>query len=371
MDQLDDEYMEDAQLPDPPGEDADRYDDAGGHVQHDDDPGATLREPGVPNTPQVARRLDRQFPEEHSIHTPVPPGARTRSARGQGPRVSPNATPLAPAPTYDPPLPRHKQPAPEHQPTLQNVFAAIAQSRTDTISRLDDLSKLQHIQTGQIKALDERTIRTQQSIDADRATAEPRRPTHAPATEPWMSTTSTVSLQGMQATIAPILHRANVPATDAELQGSQMGRSFTLRQRPSARGHAEDMVNAIMAAHRLPDGPWAKAEIQTPYGASLPVFVERDKSHAQRKTGYHLARVARTLRAAFPDKTFEVSRSSGIVTQEWCEVAQVRYNANANAADIEWRDETITSLGGTGDAMRDAYKAMLAAARASSVGSRG
>lgn len=131
------------------------------------------------------------------------------------------------------------------------------------------------------------------------------------------------------------------------------------------------MVDSIMAARRLSDGSWAKLEIPTPYGASLPVFVERDKSYAQRKTGFHLARVARALRATFPGKTFEVARSSGVVTQDWCQVAQVRCNAEANAAEVEWRDDIIADMGSTGDAVRDAYKATVATARTSSVGSRG
>lgn len=132
-----------------------------------------------------------------------------------------------------------------------------------------------------------------------------------------------------------------------------------------------DLVDAVMAARRLPDGSWAKLEIPTPYGASLPVFVERDKSYAQRKTGFHLARVARTLRAAFPGKTFEVARSSGIVTQDWRDVAQVRYSTDTNAAEVEWRDDIIAEMGSTGDAIRDAYKATLASARSASVGTRG
>lgn len=99
MDQLDDDCMDDAQPRDDydPGYDAhDNGPDA--RPSQGDDPGATPVGPTDPSTPQVTRRLDKQFPEEHCIHTPAPAGARTRSARGQAQRLSPGTTPLAQAP---------------------------------------------------------------------------------------------------------------------------------------------------------------------------------------------------------------------------------------------------------------------------------
>lgn len=324
-----------------------------------------------------------------------------------GERLSPGATPLAPGPTYDPPRQRQpSQPAPQQQPTLQDVLSAMAQSRSDTITRLDDMSKVQQLQTHQIRALDERTTQLQHAIGADCATTEalaarisqleqansrpgssvPSSQTsgshrgRGPPTDPYASdrtilrgwTSSTVSLQAMQAALTPVTGRANVPTRDIELHGSQMGRAFTMRLRPGARGNAEDAINSIMAARRLPDGSWAKVDIQTPYGAALPVYIERDKSYAQRKTAFHLTCVVRTLRAAFATKTFEVARSSGIVTHDWREVAQVRYNPDNNTAAGEWSDSVSADLGGNSDGIRDAYKTMLASTtRASSVGSRG
>lgn len=340
MDQLDDDYMEDAQPHDPPAADDDGYEGVDGSASQGGDPGAALVAHEVPRTLQVARRLDRQYPEKPCVHTPCPAGARTRSARGQGQRPPRRHTTCAsanvrPTPTSPPP-----QPAPEQQPMLQDVLAAIAKSRSHTINRLDDLSKVQQMHTGEIRTLDERTTRMQQAIDADRATTEalaarisqleqtnsrqsssvPSSRTsgsergRGPPTDPyasdrtilWVSTSSTVSLQAKQMALTPLIERASCPTTEVELRGSQMGRAFTMRLRPGARGNAEGAINAIMAARRLPDGTRAKVDIQTPYGAALPVYIERDKSYAQRKTAFHLSSVARTPPAAFTTRTLKV-----------------------------------------------------------------
>lgn len=270
---------------------------------------------------------------------------------------------------------------------------------------LDDVSQVQRTQSKQIQALDERTTQMQHAIDADRATTEGlaarisqleqsqsrtnssaassraggSTTSRGPPSDPYasdrtilrVSTSSTVSLQAMQTAIGPLIERSAVPPKDVELHGSQMGRAFTLRQRPGARGNAEDVVNAIMAARRLANGEWANITIATPYGTTLPVYIERDKSYSQKKTAFHLVRVARTLRAAFTSKSFEVARSAGIVTHDWREIAQVRFNPDIIAVDVEWNDEAIGQLGGDGDTIRAAYQAMLRTPRTASVGSRG
>lgn len=74
MDQLDGVCMDDAQ-----SRDADDDGEQEKYEQVDGDPGAT---PRMPAKPQVARRLEEQYPSENAIHMPVPRWACTRSARG-------------------------------------------------------------------------------------------------------------------------------------------------------------------------------------------------------------------------------------------------------------------------------------------------
>lgn len=75
MDRMDDGYVDDAQP-------HDEFDVDGLDGRGDDGVATPYVEasPGIPHTPQVARRLD--MPDEYNIHTPGP--GRSRSARGGG-----------------------------------------------------------------------------------------------------------------------------------------------------------------------------------------------------------------------------------------------------------------------------------------------
>lgn len=384
MDQLDDDCMDDAQ----PRE---GDDDRDGEVHRGDGRPTPYVEatPGHPRTPQVARRLD--MPEEYDIHTPAP--GRSRSARGGGQRGAGSATPLAPAPEAVPRPPAGHYHSAQPEPTIRDVLAALTTNHTTTLARLDAFAAVQAAQGKSIERLERCTDDIKANVDDNAAATaalaarvaaleqDASRPGSSapssrtsvssagrgPPADPHavdrsivrVSAATSIPVAAVMPSLKPLLERARVPLREVEVRGSQMARAFVLRHKSGEASKGEDMVEAIMAARRREDGSWFEVTVRTPQNTDLPLYVERDRSHAQRKVGYHLSRATRALRAARPQAKFEIARSAGAVTHEWREVVTIRYSTEASGVVVDWKTDVLESLGIDHDEIRGAFMAML------------
>lgn len=79
---------------------------------------------------------------------------------------------------------------------------------------------------------------------------------------------------------------------------------------------------------------------------------------------WHLIRITGAVRAAKPDTTIEASRPAQVVTHNWRELANVRFNDHTRAGKVEWREAAFQELGAEMQALRDDYEKQVTAAPA-------
>lgn len=331
------------------------------------------------------------MPDDYTIHTPGP--GRTRSARGAGQRGPQSATPLAPAPNAQ--SQRTNSPAPDArpEPTISDVLAALTTNHTTTLARLDAVAAVQEHQGRSIATLERNAEEVRTTVDETRKATEalaarvavleqagsrpgssapssrssatsggrppPQDPIAVDRTIIRISTSTTIPLSEVLPAIKPLLERARVPMREVDVRGSQMAKNFVLRHKSGEAMRGEDMVEAIMGARRREDGTWLDVTIRTPHGSVLPLYIEQDRSHAQRKVGYHLSRAAKALRAAAPHAKFDIARSAGVVTNEWREVVTVKYAAETNSVVVDWKEDVLTSLALDHDTVRREFLASI------------
>lgn len=124
------------------------------------------------------------------------------------------------------------------------------------------------------------------------------------------------------------------------------------------------MVDQLLDARRDDDGRWTPIQVPSPRGDHVTAYLERDKSLAQRRCSWHPTRIARSVRAAKPDATIEVSRAAQVVTHNWCELANVRFDDATRKIVVEWHDKALQEMGIELQAVRDDYDKQVAAAPA-------
>lgn len=100
-----------------------------------------------------------------------------------------------------------------------------------------------------------------------------------------------------------------------------------------------------MDARREPGGGWMEVALTTPTGERITTYLARDASYSQRRTAWHLARAAKSLRTDAPGHK---------------EVVTCRYVLDRNAVETEWRSELIASVGLDADKIKQDYNAMVA-----------
>lgn len=312
----------------------------------DDDMGVRRREvplPQTPATPQghaqapAAPQPQRLFqtpqagglapPPVFPIHTPAPAqhkadGARSRS-HGRHPQADFRADPTPAAQSAG-----HGS-APAEEISMADIMRAITTGNAQHGQQLAEV-------VGTLRALDARTAQVERSTglleqrtsDVEKRIAaleaRPQTPSSAPSTsaassggvrDPYfadqsivrVTSRSAVSMDAVREALAALLRAAGIDQASTTLHGSQLGAKFTLRF-GSATGDSTEAVQAVLLAKKDENGEWRRLTATSPTGVAVTLFVDRDKSYASRRTGWHLSRAAASLRESYPDKQFEMAR---------------------------------------------------------------
>lgn len=163
----------------------------------------------------------------------------------------------------------------------------------------------------------------------------------------------------------PLIRGAGLREKDMDLRCAHLGKQFTLRKRTPHADEATDAVDAIMEARKEADGTWVQVEVVLPTGTNLQTFIERDRSFAQKRVGFHLSRAARVLRARLGDMRVDIAKSSQAVVVEWQEVVTMRFDPGDGRVQTTWNDALLRDLGCRVDEVCEVYAAMVAPTSAS------
>lgn len=149
-----------------------------------------------------------------------------------------------------------------------------------------------------------------------------------------VSAKAMVAKDALEETLQPLLRAAGVACGEARLDGSAIGKSFTLRALSGGRRAPEETLRAVLDVRRLPSGEWRSLAVKAPVGSSVAVFTDPDRSSKQRRIGWHISSVTRILRDKRPDAEFAPAKAAGAVAARWEPLVRFDYNADTGAVDI-------------------------------------
>lgn len=130
-------------------------------------------------------------------------------------------------------------------------------------------------------------------------------------------------------------------------------------------------MQALLDSRRTLDGGWAQLYVTSPGGQNVEVFLDRNRSYASRKQGFHTSKLVAALRQVHPSLAVTAQRSTGLLLVAWQEVVQVKFSADTRQAMLHWDSAAASAVGvDTASTMR-AYQAAAAAAGPERVGPRG
>lgn len=343
-------------------------------------------------------------PNSHMAHTPVRASqphhaahhigtlgtARSRTRHGGTPLRDARRD-LAPPPTF-----HATQPAAHNEPTLSDIMAAINGSKRETLARIDELAAGQAVREETLTRLDAKTTKLDETTMAlrrdtdnlaERITALESRttptPSPAPSTTPStadsernadphyrdraiarINTPTPVSMQALRGALDPIFKKPGIAKDNLKILGPQLGKNYVLSHSSGDEHLRQAMVDQLLDARRDDDGRWTPTQVPSPRGDHVIAYLERDTSLAQRRCSLHLTRIARSVRVAKPDAAIEVSRAAQVVTHNWCELANVRFDDATRNIMVEWHDKALQEMGIELQAVHDDYDEQVAAAPA-------
>lgn len=103
-------------------------------------------------------------------------------------------------------------------------------------------------------------------------------------------------------------------------------------------------------------------QAELPNGGRVQLFVDRDRSWAQRRKGFAVARAADALRSVVDSHRVQAAKAAGTVLLDWSEVVSVMYDDAQNEAVEKWDVTKIDELGVDSSAIVAAFHAAIAAA---------
>lgn len=174
-----------------------------------------------------------------------------------------------------------------------------------------------------------------------------------------VGTNSPVSLEAVRSAVGPLIERAGLRASDVAVKGPVLGKKFVLRKSDSSTTDERQTVDLLMEARRRNDGSWHKLEITAPGGGTIPSFLNRDASFAQRRVGWVLTRAARALRMADPSRQFDVARAASSVVFQWSELVVVSYDEASGMAKAAWKDGMLRELNLDVEEVKRAFDEMV------------
>lgn len=163
--------------------------------------------------------------------------------------------------------------------------------------------------------------------------------------------------------LQPLLARAGLGAADVTLDGSQSEKLFTLRPVGGDDADKRRVVDALLAARKDAGGEWILITAPTPTGATARVYLDRDRSWAQRRRGFAIAKAAEALRSAAPGRAFVPVNGSGAVLLDWAEVATFTWSDAERDVIAQWHTERLATAGIDVASARAAYRAAMGSAR--------
>lgn len=150
--------------------------------------------------------------------------------------------------------------------------------------------------------------------------------------------------------------------------GPEHARRFVVK--PVGAQGAESWAQGLLDSRRTPDGGWAQLYVTSPGGQSVEVFLDRDRSYASRKQGFHTSKLAAALRQTHPSLAVTAQRSTGSLLVAWQEVVQVRCSSETRQAMLHWDSAAALAVGVDTAATMPAYQAAVGAAGPERAGPR-
>lgn len=314
----------------------------------------------------------------------------SQSSASMPPPPRPSASGLPRA--HGPPPAASARPA----PTTADLLAAIMAGQAQTNNRFDEVLGRQTELAAAVEAVDLRVDGVERALaEADaRASATEARlralearpapsaassaastrsgPTNPHGYDPYLTRVTakqTVSFEAAKAVVRSLLDRARVGDGDIKFDGPMVGKVFYLRPRSADCMERGRIIGAIHDARRDSDGAWVELAADTPSGGRVPIFIDRDRSWAQRRKGYAVARVADAAHSVAEGRQVQAAKAAGTVLLDWVEVVSMAFDDDRREAIASWGLEKLAAAGVDSSAVLAVYGAAMAAA--SCAGQRG
>lgn len=159
-----------------------------------------------------------------------------------------------------------------------------------------------------------------------------------------VSAKSMVAKEALEVALRPLLQAAGVSKGEVRLDGSAVGKAFTLRALSGGLRAPEDTIRSILDARRLPSGEWRSIEVRAPSGATVAIYTDPDRSIKQRRIGWHVAAVLRIFKERYPSEQFVAAEAAGAVTCRRETLITFSFDAGTNEVATEWHDEVLERL---------------------------
>lgn len=145
------------------------------------------------------------------------------------------------------------------------------------------------------------------------------------------------SRDAVDSAIRPILAAAHVKPSGVRIDGSAVARATRppIRRAPG-RG---------LDSRRLPAGGWRDVHVQSPSGDALPLFVDPDRSIAQRRVSWYLSTATKAINALHPSLEITAAKSEGALTHRWEPIVRFTYNAATNNVIANWETPFLDRVG--------------------------
>lgn len=79
-------------------------------------------------------------------------------------------------------------------------------------------------------------------------------------------------------------------------------------------------------------------------GTQLPLFVDPDRSLAQRRVGWHLSTAAKSFSALHPSLEVTAAKSEGALTHRWEPLVRFTYDYSDNTVTAHWEEAIYERL---------------------------
>lgn len=104
--------------------------------------------------------------------------------------------------------------------------------------------------------------------------------------------------------------------------------------------------------------------MQSPGGQALPLFVDPDRSVAQRRIGWYLSTTNKAFAALHPSLEITAAKAESALTHKWEPVVRFTFNASENSVTPTWETEILDKLGIDLDAVKQELDRRVAEADA-------